>query len=95
MKLLAEILLSPGGIGAWALVGLISGWLAGLFMGGGGYGLIGDIAIGLVGALAGGFLFGFLVNTTEGFWGSVGVSFVGACLLIGLLRAVSSSRAKV
>jgi len=43
----------PGGILAWLVVGLISGWLAGLFMRGGGYGVIGDIIIGLIGAFIG------------------------------------------
>ena len=35
--------LSPGGIIAWIIVGLIAGWLTGLVMKGGGYGIVGDL----------------------------------------------------
>ncbi len=38
------------------LVGIISGWLAGLVMEGGGVGLIGDLLVGLVGAFIGDWL---------------------------------------
>ena len=40
----------PGGIIAWLIVGLIAGWLAGLFMRGRGYGMVWDIILGLIGA---------------------------------------------
>ncbi|HEX9560979.1 MAG TPA: GlsB/YeaQ/YmgE family stress response membrane protein, partial [Candidatus Dormibacteraeota bacterium] len=43
--------LSPGGIIAWIIVGLIAGWAASVVSRGHGYGLIGDLVIGLVGAL--------------------------------------------
>ena len=49
----------PGGILAWLVVGLISGWLAGLFMRGRGYGMIWDIVIGLIGAFVGGLICSF------------------------------------
>ena len=76
----------PGGIIAWLVVGLISGWAAGSFMKGGGFGMLGDIAVGLIGAAIGGFLFSFFMAGPIGFWGSIVVSFVGACLFIYLLR---------
>ena len=60
--LLADIALIPGGLIAWIVVGLISGWLAGQVMKGGGYGMIGDIVVGLVGSLVGGFLMGYFVQ---------------------------------
>ena len=44
----------PGGIIAWLVVGLIAGWLAGLFMRGRGYGMVWDIILGLIGAFVGG-----------------------------------------
>ena len=84
MTLLADLALTPGGIFAWACVGLISGWLAGMVMSGGGYGIIRDIVLGLVGALIGGFLSGFFVAGQAGFAGSILVAFIGACVLIGL-----------
>ena len=40
--------LSPGGIIAWIIVGLIAGWAASTVSRGHGYGLIGDIIVGLV-----------------------------------------------
>jgi uncharacterized membrane protein YeaQ/YmgE (transglycosylase-associated protein family) len=87
--LFAEIALFPGGIIAWALVGLISGWLAGMAMKGGGYGILGDIIIGLIGAMVGGFLVSFFVQGMTGFWGSILVSFLGACVCIAIVRAIS------
>ena len=85
----AEIALFPGGIIAWVLVGLISGWLAGLAMKGGGYGVLGDIIVGLIGALVGGFLMSYFVQGTTGFVGSIVVAFLGACILIAIVRAIA------
>ncbi len=89
LPLFAAIELSPGGIISWIVVGLISGFLAGSVMKGGGYGMIGDLVVGLIGALVGGFLVGFFVQGTEGFWGSIVVSFLGACVFIAISRALS------
>ncbi len=83
---------------AWIVVGLIAGWLAGLVMRGGGYGIIGDIIIGIVGALIGGFLAGVLlggdyvtgINLT-----TIIVAFIGAVILVAILRAVSPGRTRV
>jgi len=86
--LFADIALIPGGIIAWLVVGLVAGWLAGSVMRGGGFGMVGDIVMGLIGALIGGFVVGFFVHGDAGFWGSIGVAFVGACLLIALVRAL-------
>ncbi len=83
----------PGGIIAWIVVGLIAGWLAGQVMKGGGYGVIGDIVVGLVGSLVGGFLVSYFVQGTEGFWGSILVSFLGACVFIAISRAISGKPA--
>ena len=80
----------PGGIIAWLIVGLISGWAAGSFMKGGGYGLVGDIIVGLIGAALGGFFFSFVIHGAVGFWGSIVVAFVGACIFIYILRLISS-----
>src|SRR5262245_37173400 len=93
--LFADIAMFPGGIIAWLVVGLIAGWMAGLMMKGGGYGVIGDIIVGLIGALVGGFLMGFFVHGDIGFWGSIVVAFLGACVLIGIVRAVSGPRTVV
>jgi uncharacterized membrane protein YeaQ/YmgE (transglycosylase-associated protein family) len=84
------------GILAWIVVGLIAGWLASMVMRGGGYGLIGDIIIGIVGAVIGGFLAGALFNVPDAVNGinvtSILVAFLGAVVLIAILRAVSGRR---
>jgi uncharacterized membrane protein YeaQ/YmgE (transglycosylase-associated protein family) len=85
----AAIVLEPGGIIAWLVVGLIAGWLAGRVMRGGGYGVVGDIAVGLIGSFLGGVLMGFFGGGAYGFWGSVVVAFIGACVLIVLVRVIS------
>ena len=84
------------GIVAWIVVGLIAGWLASQVMRGGGYGLIGDIIVGVVGALIGGFLAATLLNMPDAVNGinvtSILVAFVGAVILIAILRMVSGRR---
>ena len=84
------------GILAWIVVGLIAGWLASQVMRGGGYGLIGDIIVGIVGALIGGFLAANLLNMPNAVNGinitSIFVAFVGAVILIAILRLVSGRR---
>jgi uncharacterized membrane protein YeaQ/YmgE (transglycosylase-associated protein family) len=87
------IILSPGGTIAWLVVGLIAGWLAGLMMKGGGYGILGDIIVGLIGSFLGGVMVSFFVEGATGFWGSILVAFIGACVLIFLVRAISGRRA--
>jgi len=76
---------------AWLIVGLIAGWLAGLVMKGGGYGVVGDLIIGVVGGLIGGFLaslvFGAdMVNGIN--FVSIVTAFIGAVILIAILRAL-------
>ena len=84
------------GILAWIIVGLVAGFLASLLMRGGGYGIVGDIIVGMVGAVIGGFLAGTLLNIPDVMTGinitSIFVAFVGAVILIALLRLVSGSR---
>lgn len=77
---------------AWIIVGLIAGWLAGYVMKGGGYGVVGDIIIGIIGALIGGFLTSALfgTNAVSGLnLVSIIVAFIGAVILIAILRAVA------
>ena len=97
MSTFAEIVLhlDPGGIVAWLVVGLLAGWAAGFVMKGAGYGIIGDIVVGLVGAVIGGFLFGFFVPGAAGFWGSIVVAFIGACILIVIVRFVALKRTRL
>lgn len=81
----------------WLIVGLVAGVLASLVMGGTGYGLIGDIIIGIVGAFVGGWLFTQL-GTTAPFGGLAGVifvAFIGAVVLLFVLRLIRRSTTKV
>jgi len=95
MTTFAEILLHPGGIVAWLVVGLLAGWGAGFVMKGAGYGIIGDVLMGLIGAVIGGLLFAFLGFGEAGFWGSIGVAFIGACILIVIARFVALKRTRL
>jgi len=73
----------------WLVLGLIAGFLASVVMRGGGYGVVGDIVVGIVGAFIGGWLASLLGLGANGFIGSLIIAFIGACILIAILRAVS------
>jgi len=79
----------------WIIVGLVAGVLASLVMGGTGYGLIGDIIIGIVGAFVGGWLFRNLGVTSPmgGLAGVIFVAFIGAVVLLFILRLIRGGRA--
>jgi uncharacterized membrane protein YeaQ/YmgE (transglycosylase-associated protein family) len=93
MLVLAAVL-NPGGIIAWIVIGLLAGWLAGIVMPGHGFGLLGDLIVGLIGAFLGGLLMDVLTpSTTFGFWGSLLVALIGACVLVGIVHAVTGRSA--
>lgn len=80
---------------AWLIVGLISGVLASLVVGG--YGLVADIVIGIVGAFVGGYIFRAAGWSAPwgGLAGTIFVAFIGAVVLlviIHLVRGASSRR---
>jgi uncharacterized membrane protein YeaQ/YmgE (transglycosylase-associated protein family) len=70
------------------LIGLIAGWLAGRVMRGGGYGVVGDMIVGVIGAFIGGWLFSRLGISAGGLLGAIITAFVGAVILILLLRLI-------
>ena len=84
------------GLLAWIVVGLVAGFLASQVMKGHGSGLLGDLVLGVVGALLGGFLASVLLKMPNAVNGinvmSILVAFIGAVILIALLRAVSGRR---
>lgn len=84
--------LSPGGIIAWVIVGLIAGWAAGKVSRGHGFGLIGDLVVGLIGALIGGLIAGAFIQGSVGFVGSIVIAFLGALALLFLIRLLSGRR---
>ena len=87
------------GILSWIVVGLIAGWLAGQVMRGGGYGLIGDIIVGVVGGLLGGWLATTVLHIGADVNGinleSILVAFVGAVILLVVLRVFSGGSRRV
>ncbi|CAM3718659.1 GlsB/YeaQ/YmgE family stress response membrane protein [Corallococcus sp. ZKHCc1 1396] len=76
----------------WAVIGLIAGWLASAVVGGG-YGVVGDIVVGVVGAFLGGFIFRALGTSAPfgGIAGTIFVAFIGAVVLLLILRAIRSA----
>jgi uncharacterized membrane protein YeaQ/YmgE (transglycosylase-associated protein family) len=78
----------------WIIIGAIAGWLASIVVRGGGYGLVGDIVVGIVGAIIGGFLMSMLGGSgVTGFnLYSIFVAFLGAVILLFIVRAISGSR---
>lgn len=84
------------GILSWIVVGLIAGWLAGLFVKGGGYGCMGDIVVGVIGGVLGGWLASVVFQIGDPMSGinlsSILIAFVGAVIFVTLLRLVSGKR---
>jgi len=84
-----------------ALVGLVAGFAASHLVSGHGYGLVGDLLIGLIGALIGTVILGNLITTyllvplgvaAASVLGRIVIAFIGAALLLAVLRLLSGSR---
>jgi uncharacterized membrane protein YeaQ/YmgE (transglycosylase-associated protein family) len=78
------------------IVGGIAGWLAGVVVQGTGLGVIGDIIVGIVG-IVGGLVLSLLLPGAFGFTGfnlgSLVVAFIGAVILLFLVRLFTGRRA--
>jgi uncharacterized membrane protein YeaQ/YmgE (transglycosylase-associated protein family) len=76
----------------WLIVGLIAGVLASMVVGNG-YGIIGDIVVGIVGAFIGGYVFRAAGWSAPmgGLAGTIFVAFIGAVLLLVVLRIIHST----
>jgi uncharacterized membrane protein YeaQ/YmgE (transglycosylase-associated protein family) len=87
------------GILSWIVVGLIAGWLAGRVMKVSRYGLIGDIIIGVLGGLLGGWIATTFLHIGAGMTGinlgSILIAFLGAVLLLILLRVLMGGSRRV
>ncbi len=80
---------------AWIVVGLIAGWLAKkMIPGEGPGGLLGDLVIGIVGAVVGGWIFGLFGHSgvTGINIGSIIIAFLGAAVVLWLVRQVAGQR---
>lgn len=73
----------------WIFVGLVAGWLASVVVGSG-RGVIGDIIIGIIGAFLGSRLFHYFGMRVplKGLPGTILVAFVGAVVLLLILRII-------
>ena len=86
--------MTVGTLIAWLVIGGVAGWLASLVMKTNSQqGMLLDIIIGIVGAFIGGFVLDMLDITggqaVTGFnWVSLITAFIGAVILIALLRLV-------
>jgi uncharacterized membrane protein YeaQ/YmgE (transglycosylase-associated protein family) len=83
------------GILAWIIVGIVAGWLARFVVPGEGPGgLVGDLVIGIIGAFIGGWIFHYFGHS--GVTGlnlpSIFVAFVGAVVLLWIMRMVTGRR---
>jgi uncharacterized membrane protein YeaQ/YmgE (transglycosylase-associated protein family) len=78
----------------WIIVGLVAGLLASLVMGGIGYGILGDIIVGILGALFGGWLFSRMgwSAPASGIGGAIFVAFIGAVVLLLIIRLLRGAR---
>jgi uncharacterized membrane protein YeaQ/YmgE (transglycosylase-associated protein family) len=80
------------------LVGLVAGFLATHVVAGHGYGLVGDIVVGILGALVGFLILGGFLATyvlaplgipAASILGQVLIAFIGAAILLAILRLVT------
>jgi uncharacterized membrane protein YeaQ/YmgE (transglycosylase-associated protein family) len=73
----------------WIVVGAVAGFLANVVVKSG-YGLGGDIIVGVVGAFIGGWLFNIMHwhAPLAGIAGTIFIAFVGAVILLAVLRVV-------
>jgi uncharacterized membrane protein YeaQ/YmgE (transglycosylase-associated protein family) len=92
--LVVHLDLNPGSWVAWIVIGLIAGAVASRVVAGRGFGCLADIVVGVAGAIIGGFLLAALFGAsgTVGFWGSLIVAFIGAAVLLALLKLLSGGR---
>lgn len=86
------VVLDPGGILSWIIVGLIAGAIASRIVAGRGMGCVVDIVVGVVGAFVGGFLVSFFVTGAYGFIGSLIVAVLGAVVFLAILKGLSGGR---
>lgn len=80
----------------WLIIGLVAGALAGRVVAGRGFGCLADTAVGLAGAVIGGVLLSLLTPNravdTGGIIGDIVVAFIGAALLLAILRLLTPRR---
>ena len=77
----------------FVVIGVVAGWLAGKFMRGNGFGLIGDFIVGIIGSFLGRYLLSATsLEIGHGLLGSLFVAFIGAVLLLFVVRLFTGRR---
>ena len=80
----------------WIIIGALAGWIGSKVMGTAArQGGIANVVLGIIGAVVGGFITRAVFGDNQGnngFFASFAVALVGACLVIGIWKAISSRR---
>lgn len=76
----------------YIIIGIVSGFLAGKIMRGGGFGLIINLLLGILGGVLGGWVFALFGLAASGLIGSLITSTVGAVLVLWIASLFSKSR---
>jgi membrane protein len=71
------------------LIGIVSGFVAGKLMRGGGFGLIVNLVVGIIGGVLGGWLFSLLGIHTSSIIGELITSVIGAIVLLWIVGLIS------
>lgn len=71
------------------IIGILSGFVAGKLMRGGGFGIVVNLIVGIIGGVLGGWLFGLVGITAGGLIGSLITSVVGAIFLLWIVGLLS------
>lgn len=73
----------------WTIaMGILAGFLAGQVVKGHGMGILMDLLVGIVGSILGGWIFGIIGLAAYGLLGRLLMAFVGAVVLLLLVRAL-------
>lgn len=73
----------------YIIIGLVSGFVAGKLMRGGGFGLIVNLIVGIIGGVLGGWLFGLFGLSTHSIIGNLITSVVGSIVLLWIVGLLS------
>jgi len=80
-------------ITVFLIIGLVSGWLAGVLFKGGGFGVVGNMIVGILGAVLGAWIFDLLDVSIGGRWlGPIVTATVGALVLLFLISLVRKKK---
>ena len=74
------------------IIGLISGFVAGKLMRGGGFGLIVNLVVGIIGGVLGGWIFSLFGWSPDSMLGSLVTAVIGAVVLLWIVAMVTRKR---